>query len=366
VAVVFGTRPEAVKLAPVIAGLRADGRFEARVIVTAQHRALLDQTLAAFDIRPDVDLAVERRDGSLAELIAALATPLAAVLEAEAPRIAIVQGDTASTFLGALTAFHAGIPVGHVEAGLRSDDLANPFPEEGYRRMVSQIASRHYAPTSRAVENLRRSGVAPDSIVLTGNTVVDALHWILPRLDAVPPVPRLTDGPRIVVTMHRRENWGEPIANVCRAIVEILGVRPSVEVVVVAHANPLARGPIDRSLAEHPRVQIVDAIDYPRFLALMRSARLILSDSGGVQEEAPAFGVPVLVLRETTERPEAIEAGCARLVGTDADTVATAALALLDDDIAHAVMSRVTNPFGDGRAAGRIVDDLARCLGTGN
>jgi UDP-N-acetylglucosamine 2-epimerase (non-hydrolysing) len=352
VAVVFGTRPEAVKLAPVVHALRAERALETRVVVTAQHREMLDQTMAAFGIEPDVDLDLMRSGQSLPELTARILHALGETFERERPDLVLLQGDTTTVFVGALAAFYARIPIGHVEAGLRSGNLYDPFPEEANRQLATVLATLHFAPTERARQNLLAAGVSAERIHLTGNTVIDALQYVaarLPRLEA-------GDGTRtILMTAHRRENWGEPIRRVCRGVREVLEARPDVGVVFPMHRNPIVREPVEAELGGHPRVALTEPADYASMIDLERRCYLALTDSGGLQEELPTFGKPVLVLRETTERPEAVEAGCARLIGTSREAVVENLLALLDDRAAYDRMARVANPFGDGRASERIV-----------
>ena len=351
-AVVFGTRPEAVKLAPVVHALRAEPGIETRVVVTAQHREMLDQTLAVFGLTPDVDLDLMKAGQSLTELTARALTALTAAFERERPDFVLVQGDTTTVFAGALAAFYARVPVGHVEAGLRSGDLYDPFPEEVNRQLATVLATLHFAPTERARGNLRASGVSDDRIVLTGNTVIDALQYVAARL----PAPEVRDGRRtILMTAHRRENWGEPIRRICRGVREVIDARPDVAVVFPMHRNPIVREAAEAELGGHPRVELREPADYTEMVGLERACYLALTDSGGLQEELPTLGKPVLVLRETTERPEAVEAGCARLIGTSREAVVANLLELLDDRAAYERMARVANPFGDGKASERIV-----------
>ncbi len=350
--VVVGTRPEAVKLAPVVASLRALDRVGVRVLATAQHREMLDQKLAFFGIRPDRDLDLMQPGQSVSEVAARLADALPRVLREEQPDLVLAQGDTTTVLMTALCCSHERLAFGHVEAGLRSGDLENPWPEEQNRILTARLASIHFAPTSIARDNLLREGIAPSAVHVTGNTVVDALLHAKDRVDLqqwAPPAGRR----QLVVTVHRRENHGERLAAICGAVRE-LADRPDVHVVLPVHPHPVVRETVFRLLGDHPHVQLTAPLDYPDMLALLQTSYLALTDSGGVQEEAPSFGLPCLVLRETTERPEGVYAGIARLVGADHGRIVTEASRLLDDTDAHAGMARGVNPYGDGRAAHRI------------
>jgi len=360
---VFGTRPEAIKLAPLIRRMGAAPGLHPVVCVTAQHRGLLDGVLGVFGIRPDHDLDVMRVAQGLTYVTTAVLEGLAGVLARERPDRVLVQGDTTTTFAAALAAFQAGIPVGHVEAGLRTGNLRAPWPEEMNRRLAGAIADLHFPPTAGARDNLLREGVDPKRVHLTGNTGIDALHDALDLLDADPvraaaldaALPPLDPARRILlVTGHRRESLDGGLERVARGI-RALADRGDLEVVWPLHPNPAARRAAEAVLAGHARVHLLPPLDYPAFVRLMRRAYLIVTDSGGVQEEAPSLGTPVLVTRETTERPEAVAAGTVRLVGTCAGRLVEAATALLDDPRAHAAMCVAHNPYGDGRAAGRIL-----------
>ncbi len=363
---VFGTRPEAIKLFPLVHALAADPRFVSRVCVSGQHRGMLDQVLAVAGLAPDHDLDLMRPDQSLDALTATLLTGLGNVLDAEEPAWVVVQGDTATAMAGALAAYHRKIPVAHVEAGLRSGDIHQPWPEEVNRKVVGAIAALHFAPTEAAAAALRREGIDPATVHVTGNTVIDALHWMTARVAAQPelaaqlaPLEQRFAGKRLIaVTSHRRENFGAGLQAIAEAI-RRLAARPDVAVIFPVHLNPQVRRVMTAELAGLDTVALVEPLDYPHFARLLERCDLILTDSGGVQEEAPAFGKPVLVLRETTERPEGVEAGTARLVGTDADRIVAEAERLLDDPAAYAAMARAHNPFGDGRSAARIVELLA-------
>jgi len=362
----FGTRPEAIKLAPVIAELRRFPReFRPVVLVTAQHRHLLDHTLAVFGIRPDYDLDLMQAGQSLTGFTARSLPTIGEVLDRTRPDIVLVQGDTTSAFVSALAAYYRRIPVGHVEAGLRTEDKYAPFPEEMNRRLITRLADIHFAPTQWARKNLRREGVAAKSVVVTGNTVVDALHYVIKNSRQKEPefLHRIPGGQRVIlVTAHRRESFGPGMMRICRAIAAIVRMNPDVEVVYPVHPNPNVQDPVNRILRGRARVHLVEPLEYDAFVALLERAHIILTDSGGIQEEAPALGKPVLVLRDKTERPEAIKAGTAKLVGTKADRIIAAARLLLHSPVAYGKMARASNPFGDGCAAGRIVRALRRFL----
>lgn len=356
---VFGTRPEAIKLAPVVRELARRPGLRGRVCVTGQHREMLDQVLAVFGIAPDHDLALMQPGQTLSDLTARVLTGVGAVLERERPDVVLVQGDTTTAMAAALAAFYARVPVGHVEAGLRTHDRYSPFPEEVNRRLVGVLATWHFAPTPRAAAALRREGVPEGHIHITGNTAVDALLATL----ATPPPPALpfpTAGRRLLlVTAHRRENFGAPLERAFGALRALVERNPDVEIVYPVHRNPQVEEPARRLLGGHPRIHLLPPQDYATQVHLLARATLILTDSGGIQEEAPTLGKPTLVLRRDTERPEAIEAGTARLVGTDPATILGEAERLLRDPLAYATMARVATPFGDGQAARRIVDLLA-------
>jgi UDP-N-acetylglucosamine 2-epimerase (non-hydrolysing) len=364
---VFGTRPEAIKLFPVIHALASDARFESRVCVSGQHREMLDQVLAIAGIAPDRDLGLMQPAQSLDALTAALLTGIGTVFDDERPDWVVVQGDTATAMTGALAAYYRKIPVAHVEAGLRSGDIHHPWPEEINRRVIGTIAALHCAPTETAAEALRRENVDAATIHVTGNTVIDALRWITARIEAEPalaaglaPLEQRFAGKRIVaVTTHRRESFGAGMQAIAAAV-RRLAARPDVAVIFPVHLNPAVRQVMERELAGLDNVALTGPLDYPHFARLIAIATLILTDSGGVQEEAPALGTPVLVMRATTERPEGVAAGTARLVGTDAERIVAEAERLLDDPAAHAAMARAHNPFGDGRTAARIVELLAK------
>jgi UDP-N-acetylglucosamine 2-epimerase (non-hydrolysing) len=363
---VFGTRPEAIKLFPLVHVLEADARFDSRVCVSAQHRAMLDQVLQIAGIVPDHDLDLMQPDQSLDARTAALLTGLGRVMDEERPEWVVVQGDTATAMAAAIAAYYRKIPVAHVEAGLRSGNIHHPWPEEVNRKIIGTIAALHCAPTETAAEALRRENVDPATIHVTGNTVIDALHWITARIAREPglaaglaELEQRFAGKRIIgITSHRRENFGTGMEAIAGAI-RRLAARPDVAMIFPVHLNPNVRSVMSERLAGLANVALIEPLDYPHFARLLDISTLMLTDSGGVQEEAPALGKPVLVMRETTERPEGIAAGTAKLVGTDADRIVAEAERLLDDEAAYAAMARAHNPFGDGHSAGRIAELLA-------
>lgn len=358
VLLVAGTRPEAIKLAPLVPVFGRAERLAPIFVSSGQHPAMVDQALRAFDLNPDVRIQIDRRSGEQAELMAALLPALDDVILTNQPAAVIVQGDTSTTLAGALAAFWRRIPVIHLEAGLRSGDLEHPFPEEANRRLVTQLATLHLAPTPAAAQNLLAEGVAPSTVHMTGNTVVDAVIDVaaraLPYNDA-----RLEDLDRsssriVLVTAHRRESWGQPLDDVLAAVARIVDAFPDVSVVLPAHPNPAVRAQVERALGGVERVLITDPLPYASVARLLARSHLVLSDSGGIQEEAPSFGVPVLVLREVTERQEAVETGTALIVGTDPGRVFAEAARILSDDAARAALVSTVNPFGDGNASSRV------------
>ncbi|MFN3818441.1 non-hydrolyzing UDP-N-acetylglucosamine 2-epimerase [Blastomonas sp.] len=359
--VIFGTRPEAIKLFPVIAALKEADDLEPIVLVTGQHREMLDQVLEIAGLVPDHDLALMQPGQSLDEISARLLTGIGAVLDAEKPDMVIVQGDTATAMCGALAAYYRKLPVAHVEAGLRSGNIYHPWPEEVNRKIIGSFADLHFAPTETAANALRREAVAEDKILVTGNTVVDALHWVTAQLaenparaDVIAPVEARFAGKRIIgVTTHRRENFGSGMDDIAHAIRD-LAMRDDVAIIFPVHLNPQVRAAMLPILGGLDNVALLEPLDYLNFTRLLQIADLMLTDSGGVQEEAPALGKPVLVMRDTTERPEGVAAGTARLVGTDRATIVTQATRLLDDAQAYSAMAQAHNPFGDGHSAGRI------------
>lgn len=368
--VVFGTRPEAIKLFPVIAALRADPRFTPVVCVSAQHRQMLDQVLDIADLVPDHDLDLMKPDQTLDGLTAALLTELGRVMDLEKPARVIVQGDTATAMAGALAAYYRQIPVDHVEAGLRSGNIYHPWPEEVNRKIIGSIASLHFAPTEVSQAALLAENVPTDRVHVTGNTVIDALHWVSARIEADPALAAGLDeikarfaGKRIIgVTSHRRENFGGGMEAIAEAIRQI-AARPDVAVIFPVHLNPNVRKVMGAALDGFDNVALIEPLDYPHFAHLLAISEIMLTDSGGVQEEAPALGKPVLVMRETTERPEGVAAGTARLVGTETAVIVTEMFKLLDDKAAYEAMARAHNPFGDGHTARRIVELLGNEIG---
>jgi len=364
---IFGTRPEAIKMAPVVERLVATSGVESSVCVTAQHRQMLDQVLDLFDIQPDYDLDIMRPDQALSELTAALFTDLDPVLQDAQPDWVLVQGDTTTVMAAALLAYYHQMRVGHVEAGLRTGDKWQPFPEEVNRRIAGAIADLHFAPTTQARENLMHEGVPSERVIVTGNPVIDALQTIAARPYEFESGP-LADIPWnrrvILVTAHRRENFGQPLEDIfsaMRCIAE--NYAEQVHFVYPVHLNPNVHHPAHRALGGIPNITLLEPLDYLHMVHLMKRAYLILTDSGGIQEEAPAFGVPVLVMRRVTERPEAIEAGTARLVGTDPERIVLEISRLLDDERVYTGMARAINPFGDGHASERIVQALLEWQG---
>ncbi len=368
---IFGTRPEAIKMAPVIRELHrrsANHDVQTIVCVTAQHREMLDQALRLFDIHPDYDLDIMKEDQSLSDVTAKALTHLEPVLTEEKPDWVLVQGDTTTAMAASLAAFYRQIMVGHIEAGLRTWTKGQPFPEEINRKIADAVADLHFAPTETARQNLLREGIDGTSILVTGNTVIDALHWVAAQpfawerstlgtaaLDA--PDTRL-----ILVTAHRRENFGAPLENICAALLDIAArYGDHVRIVYPVHLNPNVQEPAYRLLRDAPNITLLPPLDYLPLVQLMKRAYLVLTDSGGIQEEAPGLGKPVLVLREMTERPEAVEAGTVKVVGTDRERIVAETVRLLEDQAEYARMARAVNPYGDGHAAERIVEALLKC-----
>ncbi len=365
---IFGTRPEAIKMAPVLLALDREPRVESLLCVSAQHREMLDQALNLFSLTPDYDLNVMKADQDLAQLTATVLTGLGSVLDACQPDRVLVHGDTSTTLAASLAAFYKKIPVGHVEAGLRTGNLAAPWPEEMNRLLTDGIADLFFAPTNTARDNLLAEGKAPDRIFVTGNTVIDALFHIRERLQPGSGPARAMetrfpfldpDRRLVLVTGHRRENFGQGFENICKAI-KRLSERSDVQIVYPVHLNPNVRKPVNRILGDNSRVHLIEPLEYLPFVYLMNRAYLVITDSGGIQEEAPSLGKPVLVMRDVTERPEALEAGTVELVGTDTATIVERAERLLDDGEAYATMSRAHNPYGDGQASSRIVKEILR------
>lgn len=364
---VYGTRPEAIKLAPVIRALEAAPDFVSEVVVTGQHREMVAQVNNLFGIEPRYDLQIGRTNQSLDALFSSILERLPPILKSTAPDLVVVQGDTTSAFGAALCAYHAGIPIAHVEAGLRTFDLSAPWPEEGNRQMISRLAAIHFAPTSGSKQNLLLENVPDSRVVVTGNTVIDALLWASSR-----PVqwrdPHLEEvvnskAEVLLVTAHRRESWGFPMRNIGLATSRLASEFPYIQIVLPAHKNPLVREQLYPALMRHENVTIVEPLDYDQFAALMKRSKVVLTDSGGVQEEAPSLGKPVLVLRDNTERPEAVESGTVRLVGTGVDGIYRNVLDLWTNTEAYARMANAVNPYGDGMAAARTTAGLRRFFG---
>ena len=367
VMVVFGTRPEAIKMAPVVSALLSSNRLQVLVCVTAQHRHMLDQVLELFCIKPDFDLDLMRPGQDLTDTTMGVLSGLRDIFAMAKPDMVLVHGDTTTTMAATLAAYYQRIAVAHVEAGLRTGDIYAPWPEEANRRIAGVVASLHFAPTERARLNLIGESVDSGRIHVTGNTVIDALHYVVQRLEIDPPLreqmaqqfPFLAAGMKtILVTGHRRENFGAGFEEICAAIAEI-AQRPYVQVVYPVHLNPNVQEPVRRLLANHARIHLIEPQDYLPFVYLMTRSHLILTDSGGIQEEAPSLGKPVLVMRETTERPEAVIAGTVKLVGANRLRIVTEVARLLDDKSAYDAMARAVNPYGDGKAAQRIVNILS-------
>ena len=348
-------------MAPVVLACRQQPWANVRVLATAQHREMLDQVLGLFDIRPDIDLNIMQENQTLPKLTARLMTALDQAFASEDPDAVLAQGDTSTVMVAALASFYRRISFGHVEAGLRTGDLAYPFPEEMNRVVTARLAPWHFSPTESARTNLLAEGIEDERIFVTGNTVIDALLDVAKRCDDY--APKVSPGKRLIlVTAHRRENFGDPFAEICRAIKYLADTRPDVEFLYPVHPNPNVCEVARKMLGSHPRIQLCDPLDYLPFVSVMKAAHFILSDSGGVQEEAPALGKPVLVLRRETERPEAVKEGVVKLVGQDFDAIVKESLRLLDDDRAYMAMARGISPYGDGLASVRIAEILAREL----
>ena len=368
VLIIFGTRPEAIKLCPLVTALRSNphtSHLQTLVCVTAQHRQMLDQVLGAFDITPDFDLDMMKPGQTLAGLTSRLLSGLEPVFVEHAPALAIVQGDTTTTLAGSLAAFYARVPIAHVEAGLRTFDLQAPFPEEMNRVLTGRLASLHFAATDWAAENLLREGVPKDIIQVTGNTGIDAVLAIRNSIEEgrfsglslpIDPTRKL-----ILVTAHRRESFGEGFIRICQALAD-LAARPDVQIIWPVHPNPNVQSAVDSLLRGKSNIMLIEPLDYLPFVDLMRRAYLLITDSGGVQEEGPSLGKPILVLRDKTERPEAVHAGTVKLVGTDRSRIVSEAAALLDNSQEYERMSRLHNPYGDGKACGRIAERVATFL----
>ena len=369
VLVAFGTRPEAIKMAPVIAALRARDEIETIVAVTAQHRQMLDQVLALFSIQPDEDLDIMQPQQTLPDLFSRILTGMSEVIARRQPDLVLVHGDTSTTLASAMAAFYNRVPIGHIEAGLRTGNLYAPWPEEANRRLTAPLCALHFAPTQRAHNSLRAETIPAQQIEITGNTVIDALLQVTSRIEQTPSLqqemaqrfPFLADDGRrlILVTGHRRENFGSGFEDICHAL-RGLADRGDTRIIYPVHLNPNVQEPVKRILGDHPAIHLIEPQDYLPFVYLMSRAYLIITDSGGVQEEAPSLGKPVLVMRELTERPEAVDAGTVELVGTDRARILAAAQRLLDDPSAYQRFSQAHNPYGDGLAATRIVQRILK------
>ena len=369
---VFGTRPEAIKMAPLVKALEEDAFFTSKVVVTAQHREMLDQVLELFDITPDFDLNLMQPGQDLYDITTKVLLGLRDVLKEFQPDLVLVHGDTATTFAASLAAFYQQIPVGHVEAGLRTGDLYSPWPEEANRLLTSRLAQWHFAPTERNEAALLAENISPQKITMTGNTVIDALQWVVRKIADTPALQGEIDTELrsaglhldvnehryVLVTGHRRENFGNGFENICQALRVLAENNPDTHFIYPVHLNPNVLGPVQRLLAGLRNVHLIEPLGYEPFVFLMQNAYIILTDSGGVQEEAPGLGKPVLVMRDTTERPEALEAGTVRLVGTETSVIQDAVQELLDDAGVHRRMSEANNPYGDGMACSRIVKFL--------
>jgi UDP-N-acetylglucosamine 2-epimerase (non-hydrolysing) len=363
----FGTRPEAIKMAPLVQRLKRDPLIDCKVCVTGQHREMLDQVLALFGIEPDFDLNVMKRGQDLYDVTTSILAGMRGVLDDAKPDMVLVHGDTTTTMAATLASFYKRIAVGHVEAGLRTGNLLSPWPEEANRKLTGALATLHFAPTQRARQNLLAEGLSDASIVVTGNTVIDALLHVRQRLasdtalrdEAQRVLPRLEANRRLVlVTGHRRESFGDGFERICTALAQLANAYPDIDIVYPVHLNPSVREPVNRLLTGIANVHLIEPLDYLPFVSLMDRATLILTDSGGIQEEAPSLRKPVLVMRDTTERQEAIDAGVVRLVGTDVRAIVDSVSGLLEDSVTYAAMSRGDNPYGDGRACDRIADAL--------
>ncbi|MDJ0615787.1 MAG: UDP-N-acetylglucosamine 2-epimerase (non-hydrolyzing) [Calothrix sp. MO_192.B10] len=364
--IILGTRPEAIKLAPVIQVFQSFSGLETQVILTGQHREMVEQVMQLFNLSSDRNLEIMQHGQSLGDITCRSLQGLEKLFQQQQPALAIVQGDTTTAFAAALAAFYHKIPVGHVEAGLRTDNLFNPFPEEANRRLISQLTQLHFAPTPLAVDNLKASGVLGE-IHLTGNTVIDALLKVAATEPACN-VPGLEWGKYrvLLATVHRRENWGEPLQGIAEGFLQILDKFPDTALLLPLHRNPTVREPLQALLGNHPRIFLTEPLDYGELVGAIARSHLLLTDSGGLQEEAPSLGKPVLVLRKTTERPEAVAAGTAKLVGTEPGQIVATTAQLLSDTTAYQTMANAINPFGDGHAAERILQIVQEYLQNGN
>ena len=363
VCIILGTRPEAIKLAPVIQQFRKNPLFDTQVVLTGQHKEMVAQVMQLFDLQADHDLAIMQHGQTLTDITCRSLRGLETLFQELKPQMVLVQGDTTTALAAAIAAFYQQIPVGHVEAGLRTDDIYNPFPEEANRRLISQVTQLHFAPTSLSVEHLERSGVV-GKIYNTGNTVIDALLSVAARQLECPISGLDWSQHRVILsTVHRRENWGEPLKDIAQGFLRVLEKFPDVALVLPLHRNPTVREPLTAILGDHPRVFLTEPLDYGDLVSAMQRCYLLLTDSGGLQEEAPSLGKPVLVLRETTERPEAVMAGTAKLIGTNSDRIFEEAADLLGNLEAYRKMANAINPFGDGHSSEHIVEIVEKYFG---
>lgn len=374
VLLVFGTRPEAIKMAPLALALLEQKEFDVRICVTGQHREMLDQVLEVFDIKPDHDLDIMKSNQDLFDITALILTKMKDLLTQEKPDIVLVHGDTTTALAAALAAFYSQIPVGHVEAGLRTYNLSSPWPEEANRQLVDRLAKYHFVPTDESKRNLLQEAIEPEKIFVTGNTVIDALLWVRQKIKSdgalqeslanllgkrgCPPMRNSKERKIILVTGHRRENFGEGMLNICESLKEIATKHPEVDIIYPVHLNPNVRKPVNDLLAEVGNIYLVEPLEYLPFVYLMIHSYVILTDSGGIQEEAPSLGKPVLVMRENTERPEALSAGTVKLVGTSRQKIVSGVESLLKDAAEYEKMAQSINPYGDGKAVARIIEAL--------
>lgn len=369
--IVFGTRPEAIKMAPLVTRLKQDKRFEVKVCVTAQHREMLDQVLNVFDIKPDYDLDLMKKGQSLNNITAKIVTEIKPILDSFLPDVVLVHGDTATTFSTSLACYYQKIKIAHIEAGLRTGDLFSPWPEEANRRLTSVLANYHFAPTDVSKSNLLREAIDKNDIYVVGNTVIDALRLATTKIDSTPALQRKLNSyfsfidvwkKIILVTGHRRENFGIGFEQICDALRHIALQYPNCQIVYPVHLNPNVREPVERLLSSIDNISLIEPLEYLPFVYLMSRSFIVLTDSGGIQEEAPSLGKPVLVMRDTTERPEAIAAGTVRLVGTCSESIIQGVVKLLEDNIFYEQMSKSANPYGDGSSSERICNILAQRL----
>jgi len=366
---VFGTRPEAIKMAPLVLALAADKNFDAKVCVTGQHREMLDQVLELFSIEPDFDLNIMRPGQDLTDVTTSILQGMKNIFAKFKPDVVLVHGDTSTTFAVSLAAYYQQIPVAHVEAGLRTGNIYSPWPEEANRKLTGALASLHFAPTETSQNNLLRESIAPQNIIVTGNTVIDALLDVVKRLNndqdlnskALAPTAFLDPARKLIlVTGHRRESFGGGFESICQALIDVSQQHPDISIVYPVHLNPNVREPVNRLLSGIPNIHLIEPLDYLPFVSLMSRSYIILTDSGGIQEEAPSLGKPVLVMRDSTERPEAVDAGTVKLVGTETGNIIRELNRLLVDQDAYRAMSYAHNPYGDGQACGRIVEALRK------